>query len=73
MRSVDEHSRQPRRGTDRLSVTTLGPAEAEALSLIEQHPGITVNELGEALGVGRARIWQIVSRLERGRVHRERG
>jgi hypothetical protein len=61
-----------RRRTDRLYVTTLGPREREALALIEQQPGLTIAELADALGVGMTRAWQIVGRLEVGRVRRER-
>jgi uncharacterized membrane protein len=57
-----------RRSTDHLEVRSLGPRELEALRLIEAQPGITVAELREALGVGKARVWQIVARLESGRV-----
>jgi hypothetical protein len=47
-------------------------AEREALDLIEKQPGLTVAELADALGVGMTRVWQIVGRLESGRVRRER-
>lgn len=57
-----------RRQTDHLYVTPLGPRERDALELIEQRPGITVAELRDALGVGRARIWQIMDRLQRPRI-----
>jgi biotin operon repressor len=43
------------------------PREAEALALIQSRPGLSVAELRDALGVGRARVWQIVGRLEAGR------
>ena len=59
------------RRSDQLSVTKLGPREREALSLIEQQPGLTVAHLADGLGVGMTRTWQIVGRLERGRVRRE--
>jgi uncharacterized membrane protein len=52
----------PRQG---LSATK---AELEALALIEQQPGMTVAQLQTVLGVSRSRVWQIVNRLERGRV-----
>lgn len=55
-----------------LFATTLGPREREALDLIKQRPGLTVMELAEALDVGTTRMWQIVGRLERGLVRRER-
>jgi uncharacterized membrane protein len=61
-----------RRRTDRLFVTTLGPREREALDLIEKRPGLTVADLADTLGVGMTRAWQIVGRLESGRVRRER-
>jgi DNA-binding IclR family transcriptional regulator len=59
-----------RHGADRTypGTTSLGPREAEALGLIQAQPGITVAELHDALGVGRARVWQIVNRLQAGRV-----
>jgi DNA-binding MarR family transcriptional regulator len=60
-----------RRASDRLYIRTLGPREREALGLIEQRPGITVAELHRALGVGRARVWQIIERLEGARIRRE--
>ncbi len=60
-----------RKRTDRLFVRTLGPREREALGLIEQRPGTTVADLADALGVGMTRAWQIVGRLELGRVRRE--
>jgi hypothetical protein len=60
-----------RRSTDPLYVRELGPREREAYELIAQRPGITVAELQDALGVGRKRAWQIVSRLEAGRVRRQ--
>lgn len=61
-----------RRPTDRLYARTLGPRELEALRLIEDHPGITVAELADEMGVGMTRVWQIVGRLDNGRVRRER-
>lgn len=64
-------TRRPRRA-DRLYLATLGPREREAFSLIEQRPGLTTSDLAEALGVSRSRAWQIVRRLETGRVRRER-
>ena len=57
---------------DHLYTRTLGPREAEALRLIEQHPGLTVAELADRLGVTTGRAHQIVRRLEVGRVRRER-
>jgi uncharacterized membrane protein len=62
-----------RRSSDQLRATSLGPRERAALGIIESRPGITVAELRDELGVGKARIWQIVSRLERGRVRIDRG
>jgi DNA-binding MarR family transcriptional regulator len=60
-----------RRSSDRLyTMAGLTPREREARRLVEERPGITVAELREALGVGRARIWQIVNALERGCVWR---
>jgi DNA-binding MarR family transcriptional regulator len=57
--------------TDRLYPRPLGPREREALRLVEQRPGITVAELSAHLGVTTNRVWQIVRRLEMGRVRRE--
>jgi hypothetical protein len=62
-----------RSANDRLYARTLGPRELEALRLIEDRPGLTVAELQAALGVGRSRVWQIVSRLEVSRVRRAPG
>jgi hypothetical protein len=62
-----------RRRTGRLYFRTLGPREREARTLIEEGPGLTVEELADALGVGMTRPWQIVGRLELGRVRREGG
>jgi uncharacterized membrane protein len=59
-----------RRSSDPLYVRNLGPREREAYDLIAARPGITVAQLQDALGVGRKRAWQIVSRLEAGRVRR---
>lgn len=61
---------QRRRSDDRLHPRLLGPRELEALALVEERPGIAVAELREILGVGRARVWQIVSRLEMSRIRR---
>jgi DNA-binding MarR family transcriptional regulator len=61
-----------RRRSDRLYPRTLGPREREALRLIERGPGITAPELAAPLGVTTNRVWQIVRRLEAGRVRRER-
>lgn len=58
-----------RKSTYRLYVTHLAPREREALDLIRGRPGITVGELQEALGVGRKRVWQVVSRLQYDRIH----
>jgi hypothetical protein len=62
-----------RNRTDRLFVTTLDPREREALRLIEQQPGISIAELADAFAVGMPRVWQIVGRLEAGRMRRESG
>jgi hypothetical protein len=61
-----------RRRSDRLYVGSLGPHEREALGLIEQRAGITIAELADVMGVSTQRMWQIVARLELGRVRRER-
>ena len=64
---------QMRKRTDQLCARSLGPRELEALALIERRPGITgVAELAEAMGVSMQRAWQIVGRLEIGRVRGER-
>jgi hypothetical protein len=60
-----------RRRTDRLFLRTLGPREREALELVEQHPGLTVAQLADHLSVGMTRAWQIVGRLESGRIRRD--
>jgi hypothetical protein len=59
------------RGADRLYPRTLGPRELEAVRLVEQRPGITIEQLAGELGVTMQRVWQIVGRLEAGRVRRE--
>jgi len=56
---------------DRLHARKLGPRELELLDRVEQRPGITVAELADVLGVSMQRTWQIVGRLEIGRVRRE--
>jgi uncharacterized membrane protein len=60
-----------RRSTDRLYPRPLGPRESQALEIVSERPGIQVFELRDALGVGRARIWQIVEHLEAGHVRRD--
>ena len=60
------------RSPDKLYAQRLGPREAEALRLIEAHPGVTAREMADRLGVTPNRVWQIVRRLEGGRVRRER-
>jgi predicted DNA-binding protein (UPF0251 family) len=60
-----------RRRTDRLHLRTFGPRELEALRLVEQRPGITVEQLAEAMGNGMSRAWQYVGRLDAGRVRLE--
>ena len=62
-----------RRRTDGLYPRTLGPRELEAVRLIQERPGITIAQLGEVMGVSMQRAWQIVGRLEAGRVRSERG
>ena len=59
------------REPNRLFVRPLGEREAEALRLIEAHPGLTARELADRLGVTTNRVWQIVRRLEQGRVWRQ--
>jgi uncharacterized membrane protein len=48
-----------------------GASETEALRIVTEHPGITVAELRDALGVGETRAWRIVARLEVELVRRE--
>ena len=43
---------------------SLGPREREALALVQQRPGLTVEELADALGVRTKRMWGMLSRLE---------
>jgi hypothetical protein len=77
-----------RRSTDRLypragEPRSFGPgsfgsrpyseSELRALRIVTERPGITVAELREALGVGNARGWQIVARLEVELVRRDGG
>jgi len=57
-----------RRRTDHLHARSLGPREVAALRLIEDQPGITVAELADAMGVTLGRVWQILGRLQAGRV-----
>jgi hypothetical protein len=38
---------------------------------VAQQPGITVEQLAATLDVGMTRVWQIVGRLENGRVRLE--
>ena len=44
----------------------LTPREEEAARIVAERPGITFEELADALGVGVKRIWQIIGRLEYG-------
>jgi hypothetical protein len=60
-----------RRSTDRLYARTLGPREREAVEWIAANPGATVAELQAALGVGRKRVWQYVTKLEQSYVLRQ--
>jgi DNA-binding MarR family transcriptional regulator len=62
-----------RRRTDRLyPPRRLAPREEAAARLVAERPGITVDELAGALGVGVKRTWQLLERLEaRGRVERQ--
>ena len=60
-----------RRSTDRVYARSLGSREREALRIVSERPGIQVFELRDALGVGRARIWQILEHLEAGHVRRD--
>jgi Mn-dependent DtxR family transcriptional regulator len=54
-----------RRRTDGLYANSLGPSEREAPRLIEERPGITVEELASEMGVGMKRAWQYLGRLDR--------
>lgn len=71
-RAPREHCGPPmRRRTDRLyppaaspARRRLGPREEEAAGIVARQPGITVEELADALGVGMKRIWQMVERME---------
>jgi uncharacterized membrane protein len=54
-----------------LGSRSLSPRETEALRIVTQRPGITVAELRVALGLGEARTWQIVARLEIGHIRRD--
>lgn len=68
-----------RRRTDRLFVNAgvepgrrLGPREEQTLELIAEQPGITIAQLADVLGVGMARVWQMIERFEyAGRIRRE--
>jgi hypothetical protein len=60
-----------RRRSDRLYPRTLGARDRGALRQVEQQPGITVEQLAATLDVGMTRVWQIVGRLENGRVRLE--
>lgn len=60
-----------RKRTDRLYIRTLGPREREAVRLVEQQPGITVEQLRDALGVTPRRMWGMLARLEANGVRRE--
>jgi DNA-binding MarR family transcriptional regulator len=57
---------------ERFFPRSLGPREREVLELIERHPGIMARELADRLDVTTNRVWQILRRLENGRVRRER-
>ena len=48
------------------------PRAEEAARLVVERPGITVEEMAAALGVGMKRAWQILHFLERPRVRRRR-
>lgn len=65
-------SRQRRKRTDRLYMRSLGPREREALRLIEQRPGVTIEALGNELGVTMKPMWAMLGRLEANGVRRER-
>ena len=60
-----------RHRTDRIYARALVPREREALRLIEERRGITVEELAEAVGVGIKRAWQYLNSPEFGYVRLE--
>jgi DNA-binding MarR family transcriptional regulator len=62
-----------RKRTDRLfPPAPLSRRQREAAELVRARPGISVEELAEALGVGVKRAWQLLDRLEaRGHVRRQ--
>jgi len=53
-----------RRRTDRLYIRAPGQREREALEFVRAQPGITVQELADAMGVGMKRAWQYIDRVE---------
>ena len=53
-----------------LFIQPLGDIERAAIAILAERPGITEDELRQALGVSQTRVRQIVGRLERGLVHR---
>jgi uncharacterized membrane protein len=57
---------------DSIGLRPFSARETEALLIVTERPGITVAELRDTLGVGKTRIWQVVSRLEVELVRRER-
>jgi DNA-binding MarR family transcriptional regulator len=68
--TASAYSRPMRRLTDPLFTVAdadrpgLRPAERRALAVVCVCPGVTVDELRRRLGVGRARVWQVLERLE---------
>lgn len=64
---------QPRRRrTDLLTPARFPPTARAALDLIIAEPGISIADLGERLGIGPSRTWEIINILEHRRVHRHR-
>jgi hypothetical protein len=53
-----------------LFIEPLGDLEQAAMTILTQRPGITEDELGQALGVSQVRTREIIGRLERGLLHR---
>ena len=60
-----------RRRTDRLFIRSITPREQEAIRLIRERPGITVDQLANEMDIGMKRAWQYIARLERLGVWRE--
>jgi hypothetical protein len=57
--------------TDRPFLRSPTPREQEAIRLIRERPGITVEQLADSMGIGMKRAWQYIARLELQGVRRE--